>query len=322
MKKNYKNKSIQLSKRGFIFLIEHARIKVENGVLVYLQAENGVFKSYNIPHINTSLVMVGEGSSITRDAVAILSDSNTLLMFVGGRGSPLHASSDLVFNVISPAIEYAPTQYMQQWIQIFVKEDTRLLAAKDFMLLRIKNILYFYNKLDFIKETGVSFNKNSEDITLYKEKIENSKTTQDVLVAEAWFTKNLYAKFAKSIQMSGFTREHSKNSDANDFDIINGFLDHGNYLFYGLASVTLHGLGISYALPLLHGKTRRGALVFDVADLIKDSICLPLAFYCALEGKKDKDFRESLMNIIEKNSILDLLFLQVKSIALKDYNNV
>ena len=255
-----------LSKRGFIFLIEHARIKVENGVLVFLKAENGVYKSYNITHINTSLVMVGEGSSITRDAVAMISDSNTLLMFVGGSGSPLHASSNLVFNVISPAIEYGATEYMQKWIHIFIDEDKRLKASKDFMFLRIENILYFYNKLDFIKEMGVVFNENSDEIIEYRNKISNSKNVNEVLLSEAWFTKLLYSKFAKATKMGGFTREHGKKSNETDFDIINGFLDHGNYLFYGLGSVVLHGLGISYALPLLHGKTRRGALVFDVAD--------------------------------------------------------
>ncbi|STX45386.1 CRISPR-associated endonuclease Cas1, subtype I-F/YPEST [Legionella gratiana] len=33
----------------------------------------------------------------------------------------------------------------------------------------------------------------------------------------------------------------------------------------------------------MHGKTRRGALVFDVADLIKDALILPWAFICAKE---------------------------------------
>jgi len=322
MQKNYKNRLIHLSKRGYIFLIEHARIKVENGKLVYLQAENGVFKSYNIPHINTSLIMVGEGSSISRDAVAMISDSNTILMFVGGKGTPLHASSDLVFTTISPAIEYAPTEYMQKWISIFMNKSHALKAAKDFMYFRIENILYFYEKLDFIQEMGVILNKNSHEIKEYKRKIDASKNETELLLSEAWFTKILYRKFASAINMSNFTREHGKKSNANDFDIINGFLDHGNYLFYGLASVTLHGLGISYALPLLHGKTRRGALVFDVADLIKDSMCLPLSFYCALDGNDDKQFREKLIFYVQKYKVLDKLFEQVKIVALKDYSDV
>jgi CRISPR/Cas system-associated endonuclease Cas1 len=34
----------------------------------------------------------------------------------------------------------------------------------------------------------------------------------------------------------------------------------------------------------MHGKTHRGALVFDIADLIKDAIVLPWAFISA-KGK-------------------------------------
>jgi CRISPR-associated protein Cas1 len=52
-------------------------------------------------------------------------------------------------------------------------------------------------------------------------------------------------------------------------------LNHGNYLAYGLAATTLWVLGISHSFAVMHGKTRRGALVFDVADLIKDAVVLP-----------------------------------------------
>jgi len=38
---------------------------------------------------------------------------------------------------------------------------------------------------------------------------------------------------------------------------------------------------ISSALSGLHGKTRRGELVFDIADLIKDVYVMPLAFLSA-----------------------------------------
>jgi len=318
----YQDKSIMLSKRGFIFLIEHARVKVENGTLVYLKAENGTYRGYNIPHFNTSIVMIGEGSSITRDAAALISDSGTLLMFVGGGGSPVHSSTDLSFSIASPSIEYRPTQYMQKWASIFFNDNYRLVAAKHFMHLRIENILYFYSKIDFIKETGVQLSEKDSEIIKYREKINTANNENELLLSEAWFTKLLYSKFAKSIKLNHFVREQSKNSDENDMDIINGFLDHGNYIMYGLGSVTLHGLGISYAFPLLHGKTRRGALVFDVADLVKDSICLPLAFYSALNGDKDKDFRMKLIDTINKYKILDKLFEQVKATALRDYSDV
>lgn len=46
-------------------------------------------------------------------------------------------------------------------------------------------------------------------------------------------------------------------------------------------------MGIPHGFAVMHGKTRRGALVFDVADLIKDAIVLPTAFIAAHEGDKE-----------------------------------
>lgn len=312
------HKQIPLSKRGYIYFIEHTRVKVENGTLVYLKSENGIYKSYNIPYINTSLLMLGEGTSITRDAVAMLSDSGALLMFVGGGGTPLHSSSDLSFTTISPESEYRPTQYMQKWIYLFMDEDKRLLAAKQLMQYRIENIQTFYDKTQEIQEMGITSINIKHLIEKFKENIVASTSTQELLLSEARFVKDLYAFFSKTIRLKEFIREQGKDSNANNMDIINGFLDYGNYLCYGLGSVVLNGLGISYSLPLLHGKTRRGALVFDVADMVKDAICLPLAFYCGINGNSDREFREKLIWNINSHKILDKLFEQVKNIATMD----
>ena len=316
----YEHRLISLSKRGYIYFLEHCRVHLQNAVVAYTQSENGTFKSYNIPSINTSILMLGEGTSITRDAVMKLTDSGTLLMFVGGRGTPLHATSDLSFNVISPASEYRPTEYMQAWSNIFFNKEKRLSAAKLFMKFRIENIKYFYKKLDFIKEMNINELDYISLLEEFSTTINKLDNTNLLLSAEALFTKKLYKLFSRKINFNNFTREHAKNSKETDFDIANSFLDHGNYLFYGLGAITLHGLGISYAFALLHGKTRRGALVFDVADLIKDSLCLPYSFYATNEGYNDKDFRSGLIELIHKEKILDRLFEQVKSTAIGDYN--
>ena len=58
-------------------------------------------------------------------------------------------------------------------------------------------------------------------------------------------------------------------------DPANRFLDHGNYLAYGLGATAAWVLGLPHGLAVLHGKTRRGGLVFDIADLMKDAVILP-----------------------------------------------
>lgn len=69
----------------------------------------------------------------------------------------------------------------------------------------------------------------------------------------------------------------------------------------------------------MHGKTRRGALVFDVADLIKDAVVLPWAFVCAKENMKEQEFRQQVLQKFTEHQCLDYMFNVVKSMALKEW---
>ena len=66
----------------------------------------------------------------------------------------------------------------------------------------------------------------------------------------------------------------------------------------------------------MHGKTRRGALVFDVADLIKDAIVLPWAFISAKEKATEQEFRQQILQKFTEHKALDFMFEQVKQQAL------
>ncbi len=111
--------------------------------------------------------------------------------------------------------------------------------------------------------------------------------------------------------MADFIRKREATDKAN------GFLNHGNYLAYGLAASTLWVLGIPHGFAVMHGKTRRGALVFDIADLVKDAIVLPWAFICAKENATDQEFRQQCLQAFADHKALDVMFDQVKSLALR-----
>jgi CRISPR-associated protein Cas1 len=98
----------------------------------------------------------------------------------------------------------------------------------------------------------------------------------------------------------------------NNADLANEFLNHGNYLAYGLGATTLWVLGIPHGFAVMHGKTRRGALVFDVADLIKDAIVLPWAFVCAKEKQSEKEFRAQCLQSFVEHKALDFMFDEIK----------
>ena len=99
-------------------------------------------------------------------------------------------------------------------------------------------------------------------------------------------------------------------------DQANRNLDQGNYLAYGLAASALWVLGIPHGFALMHGKTRRGALVFDVADLVKDTLVLPFAFIAASEGLSGQEFREMCLNKLVEHKALDYMYEKVKAQSL------
>jgi CRISPR-associated protein Cas1 len=131
---------------------------------------------------------------------------------------------------------------------------------------------------------------------------------------EASLTKQLYKFATQTTEIIDFNRQHDGH------DLANIFLNHGNYLTYGLAATTLWVLGIPHGFAVMHGKTRRGALVFDVADLIKDAIVLPWAFVCAKEKTLEQEFRQQILQKFIDHNVLEFMFNQVKQVALTANN--
>lgn len=86
---------------------------------------------------------------------------------------------------------------------------------------------------------------------------------------------------------------------------------------YGLAATACWVLGLPHGLAVLHGKTRRGGLVFDVADLIKDAVVLPIAFISAMRGDSEQEFRQSLITLFQKYEILDRMIVAIQDVAAK-----
>ena len=124
-------------------------------------------------------------------------------------------------------------------------------------------------------------------------------------------TKSLYKLAANATKYGDFKRTHRGNST----DFANRFLDHGNYLAYGLAATATWVIGLPHGLSVLHGKTRRGGLVFDVADIIKDSLVLPLAFISAMNGDNGQDFRNRCTDRFNKHKALDVMIDTIKYTA-------
>ena len=187
----------------------------------------------------------------------------------------------------------------------------RLSVAKSLQKSRIEFLQNVWTKDRELKSEGFFIDEISYALQGYCDQIQSSEKTGDLLQKEALLTKQLYKNAAKITQMSDFVREREAN------DLANIFLNHGNYLAYGLAATALWVLGIPHGFAVMHGKTRRGALVFDIADLIKDSIVLPWSFICAKEKASEQEFRQQCLQKFTEHQALDFMFDQVKQQALR-----
>jgi CRISPR-associated protein Cas1 len=300
-------KTILHSKRANIYYLEMCRVMQKDGRIVYLSEESKQNRFWNIPVANTTCLLLGTGTSITQAAMRMLSQAGVLVGFCGGGSTPLFAGVEIEW--LTPQSEYRPTEYVQRWLSFWFDETARLEAAKVLEERRLDYLLAVWQKDRDFRNEGFSDEHLKKMVELFQEKISQAPNVGKLLQLEADLTKRLYKHAAEATGLSGFSRQRNSADPANDF------LDHGNYLAYGLAATTLWALGIPHAFALMHGKTRRGALVFDIADLIKDALVLPNAFIAAKEGIDDRDFRARCLNSFVEHGALDFMFAQVQHIA-------
>ncbi len=308
-------KTILHSKRANLYYLEHCRILVNGGRVEYVTEEGNKSLYWNIPIANTTSILLGTGTSITQAAMRELAKAGVLVGFCGGGGTPLFSANEVDVEVawFCPQSEYRPTEYLQAWVRFWFDDGKRLAAAKTFQRLRIAQI-----KALWTNKPSPERNDFSVDSAMLHKALEQAassiKSAADsnaLLTQEARLTKELFKLAARATGYGDFVRA-KKGGGA---DPANRFLDHGNYLAYGLGATAAWVLGLPHGLAVLHGKTRRGGLVFDIADLVKDSIILPQAFVSAMQGDDDQQFRQACIDSLTRHESLDFMIDTVKSVA-------
>ncbi len=284
----------------------------KDGRVLYLTEDKDENHYWNIPIANTTVILLGTGTSITQAAMRMLASAGVLVGFCGGDGTPLFSGSEIEW--LTPQSEYRPTEYVQGWLSFWFDENKRLEVAQAFQHARVQYLKQVWTKdRDFQNE---GFYTDDQDISAalenFSARIIQVNKAGDLLLHEAQLAKQLYKVAANRTKLNNFSRDREATDTANIF------LNHGNYLAYGLAATTLWVLGIPHGFAVMHGKTRRGALVFDVADLIKDALILPLAFICAKENAKQQEFRQQCLQKFTDHKALDFMFEQVKTHAMRE----
>ena len=309
-------KTILHSKRANLYYLEHCRVLVNGGRVEYVTDEGKNSLYWNIPIANTTSLLLGTGTSITQAAMRELAKAGVLVGFCGGGGTPLYSANERDVEVawFAPQSEYRPTEYLQHWVRFWFNDNLRLEAAKAFQRARLERIVQHWCDNRPLADSG--FQVPREQLLPVLEGSRRALDTAEdgavLLTEEARLTKKLFKLAVHAVDYGDFVR--AKNGSGTD--PANRFLDHGDYLAYGLGATATWVLGLPHGLAVLHGKTRRGGLVFDAADLIKDAVVLPQAFISAARGDDEQTFRHACIESFSRTESLDFMIDTLKAVAL------
>lgn len=308
-------KTILHSRRANIYYLEKCRVQVNGGRVEYVTSEGNESYYWNIPIANTTALMLGMGTSVTQAAMREFARAGVMVGFCGTDGTPLFSANEVDIDVswLSPQSEYRPTEYLQSWVSFWFNEEKRLLAAKRFQQIRLEQIEKHWLGKRLQRESSFPIDENKlRDLLLnFRSSMASAENHSLLMLQEAQMTKALYKLVSKTVGYGDFTRAKR----GGGIDSANRFLDQGNYLAYGLAAVSAWVTGIPHALAVMHGKTRRGGLVFDLADLIKDALVMPQAFLASMDGEEDQTFRQRCIANFQQADALDLMITSLQETA-------
>ena len=293
-------------REGALYL-ERARVHVEGHRVVYHIVDDEHAREFNIPHVNLAVLFLGQGTSITQEAVRLLGEEHVHVAVTGSGGTPLHMGA---------LTTYAATGHFRRLLPIYADPERSLIAAVSIMRDRIERMRSVGARLAERHLRARNREGLERECRRFEEALGRCSDTQELLGHEGVFSKGCYREFGKLARLPSFRRHPGGEGtpEGRDDDpglarvaLANRLIDHGNYLCYGIAGAALWALGIPPHLPVFHGKTRAGGLVFDVADAFKDSLVLPLAFSVATasrEGDPEATFRGRMIFAFDDHKAL------------------
>lgn len=231
--------------------------------LTYLYVERAVIQRYRqsvqvidqhgqtaLPVAQISLLMLGPGTSITHDAVKLLTLNGCSLVWVGEDTTRFYAQG---------SGETRKGGRLLQQARLVADPDARRAVALRMYRFR------------------------------FQDELDPNLTLEQIRGHEGVRVRNTYKHFSRRFGVKWNGRRYDRNQ-WDSSDTINRALSHANALLNGLCHAVIVSGGYSPGLGFIHtGKML--SFVYDVADLYKAELTIPIAFEAAAMGEESLEKR-------------------------------
>lgn len=198
----------------------------------------------HLPAAQLAVLMLGPGTSITHQGIATLAESGSTVVWVGERGVRYYGHGRSLT---------LSSRFIEAQARVFANQSLRLKAAR-----------YLYS-LRFPEEPDIQ-----------------SLTMQQLRGREGARVRRVYREHSKRTGVPWTRREYQPgNMEAST--PINLALTAAHTCLYGVVHAVIVAIGCSPSLGIVHtGEVR--SFVYDIADLYKAEVSIPIAFDVVAEG--------------------------------------
>ncbi len=219
----------------------------------------------HIPAATIGVLLLGPGTSITHQAIALLADHGATVVWVGEQGIRYYAHG-------------------------------RSLAASSRLLIAQATAVSHRDRRLAVARTMYAMRFPGEDTA--------TLTMQQLRGKEGARVRRIYRECAARTGVTWSQREYDR-SDFAAGSPINQALSAAHACLYGVVHGVIVALGVAPGLGFVHTGHER-AFVYDIADLYKAEITIPVAFEMAAGGSTDigADTRRAVRDRIHHGTIL------------------
>ena len=260
----------QIEDRVTFIYVEHALINRQDGAIT-VSDSRGIVR---IPAAILGVLFLGPGTDIKHQAVELLGDTGTSMIWVGEHGVRQYAHGRSLART---------TRFLEKQAMLVTNTRQRVAVARQMYKMRFPD----------------------EDVS--------DLTMQQLRAHEGARVRRVYREMAKKYQVKWDKREYDPDNYSGS-DPINQALSAANVALYGVVHSVICALGLCPGLGFVH-TGHDLSFVYDIADLYKAELTIPVAFQVVAEHKDGDDIgRMSRLKVRDEFSDGKLLGRIVKDL--------